>query len=149
MKITAAAPAEHPLALNPLAGLACTGVAVVIALLCGAPEGMVQGWGIDLLLALRVETPAVWRLVLDSPNLWHVGIFAVLTAGLLVTVPGRPRLCVHTAMLLGIFLEFVQIFVPGREAGFADLLCNLTGVSLAFLACAGLKRLGKKGSRGN
>ncbi len=147
MKITAAAPVQHPIALNPLAGFVCTGVAVVIALLCGAPEGMLKTWGVDLLLALKVDTPTVWRLVLDSPNLWHMGMFAVLTTGLLIAVPGRSRLCVHTAVLLGVFLELVQIVVPSREASLGDMLFNLAGVSLAFFAYTGLKRLGKKGPR--
>jgi hypothetical protein len=138
-RIAPAAP--NASSLNPLAGLVCTGVAVVIALLCGAPEGMVQGWGVGLLLALRVDAPAVWRLVLNSPDLWHVGVFAVLTVVLLIAAPSRPRLCVHTALLLGVFLELVQIFVPGREAGLGDFIYNLAGVSLAFFAYVGLKRL--------
>jgi len=141
-RITPAVPATpDAIALNPLAGFVCSGVAVVIALLCGAPEDMVKGWGIDLLLALRVDAPAVWILVLDSPDLWHVGVFAALTTALLVTVPGRPRLCLHTAVLLGVFLEFVQIFVPGREAGFGDLLYNLAGVGLGFFVCIFFRKL--------
>ena len=140
MKRIISAP-PNAIALNPLAGFVCTGVAVVIALLCGAPESMVKKWGVDLLLALRVDAPAVWILVLDSPDLWHVGVFAVLTTALLVTVPGRPRLCLHTAMLLGVFLELAQIFVPGREAGFADLLYNLAGVGLGFFVSILFRKL--------
>ena len=102
---------------------------------------MVKGWGIDLLMAFDVQAPVVWILVLNSPNLWHVGVFAVLTTGLLIAVPGRPHLCVHLAMLLGVFLELAQIFVPGREAGLADLVYNLAGVSASFFGFVAFQRL--------
>jgi hypothetical protein len=143
MKPTAiTAPAtESAVTLKPLAVCMCAGMAVIIALLCCAPDPMVKDWGIGLLLALEVEAPVVWLLVLDSPDLWHVAVFAALTLGLLVTIPGRPHLCVNTAMLLGVFLEAAQMFVPGRTAGFIDLLYNLAGASLAFFLFKALRPL--------
>ena len=129
--------------MKPIAGFVCTGLAAGIALLCCAPDAMVKGWGIDLLMAFDVQAPVVWILVLNSPNLWHVGVFAVLTTGLLIAVPGRPHLCVHLAMLLGVFLELAQIFVPGREAGFADIVYNIAGASLAFFVFQSFKLISK------
>jgi len=143
MKAIAAFPSETTLSLKPLAVLMCTGMAVIIALLCCAPESMVKDWGVNLLLALEVEAPVVWFLVLDSPDLWHVIVFGMLTLGLLIAIPGRPHLCVNTAMLLGVFLEAAQMFVPSRTAGFGDLLYNLAGVSLAFFLFQALKPLFK------
>jgi hypothetical protein len=141
MRLTAVAtpPSENAITLKPLAYFLCTGIAVGIALLCCAPEFMVKDWGTGLLLALKVEAPVVWVLVLDSPNLWHVMVFAALTLGLLLAIPGRPHLCVNMAMLLGVFLELAQVFVPSRDAGLADLLYNLAGASGAFFVFMGLK----------
>ena len=142
MNATTTAPTQQTtLSLKPLAVCVCAGMAVIIALLCCAPDPMVKDWGIDLLMALEVEAPLVWFLVLDSPDLWHVFVFGMLTLGLLITVPGRPHLCVNTAMLLGVFLEAAQLFVPSRTAGFGDLLYNLAGVSLAFFLFQALRPL--------
>jgi len=143
MKAIASFPSETTLSLKLLAVFMCTGMAVIIALLCCAPEAMVKDWGIGLLTALEVEAPIVWFLVLDSPDLWHVFLFGMLTLGLLIAIPRRPYLCVNTAMLLGVFLEAAQVFVPSRTAGFGDLLYNLAGVSLAFFLFKAIKPLFK------
>jgi glycopeptide antibiotics resistance protein len=44
-------------------------------------------------------------------------------------------------MLLGVFLEAAQMIVPGRTAGFGDLLYNLAGASLAFFLFKALRPL--------
>lgn len=144
MNATATAPTQATLSLNPLAVFMCAGMAVIIALLCCAPDPMVKDWGVNLLLALEVESPLVWFLVLDSPDFWHVFVFAALTLGLLIAIPGRPHLCVNTAMLLGVFLEAAQVFVPSRTAGFSDLLYNLAGASSAYLGLSVLKWMYKR-----
>ena len=144
MNATTTAPTQATLSLKPLAVCMCAGMAVIIALLCCAPDPMVKDWGVNLLLALEVEAPLVWFLVLDSPDLWHVLVFAALTLGLLITIPGRPHLCVNTAMLLGVFLEAAQVFVPSRTAGFGDLLYNLAGASGAYLGLSALRWMFKR-----
>lgn len=130
MKAFASSPSVPALRLNPLIGLACAGLAVAAALLFCAPDAMVKDLGIDLLLTLDVEAPVVWFLVLDSPDFWHVMVFAALALGLLIAIPARLRLGVNIALFLGVFLEAAQVFVPSRTASLADLLYNLAGVGV-------------------
>ena len=37
--------------------------------------------------------------------------------------------------LLGISLEFFQIYIPGRDASLYDALANATGLALSFFLC--------------
>lgn len=134
LKLLPSSSSETAVPLKPLAGLVCTGLAVVSALLICAPDPMIKGWGMGLLESSGIEAPLLWFLVLDAPDLWHVLIFALLTISLLVAMPTKPRLCLTTALLLSVFLEAAQVFIPSRTAGVVDLLYNLAGVCLAFVA---------------
>lgn len=37
--------------------------------------------------------------------------------------------------LLGVLLELLQIYIPGRDASLHDALANATGLALSFLLC--------------
>jgi VanZ family protein len=42
--------------------------------------------------------------------------------------------------LLGIAIEFLQIFVPGRSFSFYDMFANLCGISFGYICIAGMFR---------
>lgn len=72
-----------------------------------------------------------------SDKIGHVVLFAILGATLAygrVHAPVAPR---HLALILagslyGLADEWHQSFVPGRESSAADLLADVTGVTLGY-----------------
>jgi VanZ family protein len=89
------------------------------------------------------------------PPLWdkvaHVGFFAML-AGLLVRgLPGglmRTGLIVALACtVLGVWDEWRQLTLPGRNAGLDDLLADLVGIGLGvFVAAWAIRQPRRAGS---
>ncbi|MBK1678940.1 VanZ family protein [Rhodocyclus tenuis] len=81
-------------------------------------------------------TPVAVGLVNEPwDKLAHLGTFAVL-GGLLAAGfgGGRPWLATALALSVGIADEGLQLFHPGRQAGWDDLAADLTGAALAALA---------------
>jgi VanZ family protein len=129
------------LPVRPLAGLACTGITVLTALLVCAPEPFIKAWSTGLVQALGIQAPAARDLVLDAPKLWHILLFGLLTLALLRALPGRLALAALTTMAFGTALELAQVFIPTRTARPTDLLFNLAGVLLALLLFKAVKAL--------
>jgi VanZ family protein len=120
----------------PAAGLACAGLAVVIAFLAAAPDPMVKaglGRALDL---LGVEAPGVRHWVLHASKVGHGVLFGALAFGLMLASPSRPHTAAFSAFALGAFLELAQLFMATRSARLGDLLYNAAGIGAAFLIFA-------------
>ncbi len=69
--------------------------------------------------------PAPWD------KLAHVGFFMVLTLLLLQLLPRSLWVAVLLALLVGFDDEWHQLSLPGRQAGWGDIVADLVGVLLA------------------
>jgi VanZ family protein len=73
-------------------------------------------------------------------NILHVPAFIVLfilwfwvLSGLLLTQRNRYLYAFSVSILFGGFLEFFQIFVPGRYPSLIDILMNIFGAGLGII----------------
>jgi VanZ family protein len=57
----------------------------------------------------------------------------------------RGRIILYLFMfLLGVAIEFLQLYIPGRESSLYDELANTAGLALAFLLCRAFSILFKR-----
>lgn len=103
-----------------------------------------------LLFSLNLALIIVASLIPSSmPSLWNldkVGHFAAYTSlftlALLAFQPTRTRIATFLfAVGLGIALEWLQSFVPGRETSALDAIANITGLLFGILIYRALKSI--------
>lgn len=78
----------------------------------------------------------------DHPwdKLAHLGYFLVLALLLMQAIPGRWRLGLALALLIGAADELHQLLLPGREPGIVDWLADFCGAGIGLFlhrACNG------------
>lgn len=79
----------------------------------------------------------------DSDKIDHLVAFVSLGAVAALCGPaGRRHSLAMTAGLLGfgLFIEFVQLWVPGRSAEWLDVLADAAGAAAGLALMAGLRR---------
>ena len=113
---------------------------IIVALSC-ASEATVNQWGNTLLNIFGTSSPAVRQWVMNSPNLWHVVLYSLLTAGLMLTLPEKRWRGALLALAVAALLEMAQLFIPSREASLPDFLFSAAGV----VGMYGIVRLRRSG----
>ena len=112
--------------------LVTVGLLVVIAALSCASKATVNQWGRATLDAFGAETPAVRQWVMNSPHLWHVALYSLLTFGLMLTLDEPKWRGPLLALAAAALLETAQMFIPSRQAGLVDFIFSAAGVAGMF-----------------
>jgi VanZ family protein len=69
----------------------------------------------------------------DKPGLGHFICYTLLSFFLAGVLPGKRLLIAPLAALgYGILMEFVQVFIPSRDASLMDIAVNALGVTLGL-----------------
>ena len=72
----------------------------------------------------------------------HFTAYACLTfCGLAANIRKRALVIVLFFILFGIFMEWLQGFVPGRDQSFFDTIANMLGVGIGFIIYRSMRRL--------
>jgi VanZ family protein len=70
----------------------------------------------------------------ENDKIGHCFAYAILSLNTLIVFQRWPRWLLFTIMILfGIFLEFGQGLIPGRQPSILDALANTTGVLIGIL----------------
>lgn len=82
---------------------------------------------------LSLSTTTLSMSLRASPGFGHFICYAVLSLSLTGVFSYRRKLLAPLlAMVYGVVMELVQIFIPSRDASFADIGINTLGVAVGF-----------------
>ncbi|MCA9810801.1 MAG: VanZ family protein [Candidatus Dadabacteria bacterium] len=88
-------------------------------------------------IAASLIPEAGTSIVVYQDKIAHLTAYFVMgvLAWTAVTTMKRKLYLLLSSVLIGVVLEFVQEFVPGRSMDIADAAANTAGVVLAYLVC--------------
>jgi VanZ family protein len=82
---------------------------------------------------LSLSTANLSMSLRGSPNLGHFLCYMLLSFSLSGVFPRRYILTAPlVAVLFGMFMEFVQVFIPSRDASLMDIGINILGAGIGF-----------------
>ena len=118
--------------MKSLKWLVTVGLLMVMVALSCASEATVDQWGQTLLKGLGGDYPAVRQWVMNSPRLWHVALYSLLTFGLMLILDEPKWRGPLLALAAAALLETAQMFIPSRQAGLVDFIFSAAGVAGMF-----------------
>lgn len=104
---------------------------LAVMLLCGTSAGFAFS---PLQVGLPIE---------QADKLNHLLAFASIgCAAVFAQAPGgrAPATALLGCLIFGIFIEWVQYFIPGRQCSAADVLANMAGATVGVILAQGLRR---------
>ena len=76
----------------------------------------------------------------------HTAAFVIVTLLAIQAYPGKYRAAGAGLLLYGVFIEAVQLWVPGRSCSMADLAANICGIAAGVFISAWPGLFGRKKS---